>query len=313
MQEAASRRQVTNRKGAMTGRKLFCFGLGYSALTLVAGLRREGWQAAGTTRDESKAHALRAEGIETFLFRPDRPLERPAQALSGVSHVLVSVPPGEEGDPVLAAHAADLADAAPAWTGYLSTTGVYGDRGGGWVDETSDLEPSTERGRRRVSAERAWREWAADAQCPLCIFRLAGIYGPGRNALRSVAEGRAKRIVKPGQVFSRVHVEDIAQILHASMADPAAGDIFNVCDDEPAPPADVTSFACGLLGVEPPPPAPFEEAAQDMSEMARSFYAESRRCRNDRIKQALGVKLRYPTYREGLRALFAAGEGRNGK
>ncbi|MFP4002541.1 MAG: SDR family oxidoreductase [Alphaproteobacteria bacterium] len=297
----------------MDANRLFCFGLGYSALRLAEILRTEGWRVAGTTRDAEKAEALRARGLEAFIFSPGRPLENPGQALAGASHVLSSVPPGPEGDPVLAAHAADLADAAPLWTGYLSTTGVYGDRGGGWVDEDSPLEPATGRGRRRLAAEAGWRNWAADAQRPLCIFRLAGIYGPGRNALRTVAEGRAKRIEKPGQVFSRIHVEDIARVLRASMARPGTDGVFNVCDDEPAPPADPVTFACELLGVEPPPLVPFEEAARDMPEMGRSFYAESKRCRNDRIKKALGVTLKYPTYREGLRALFEAGEGQPGK
>lgn len=294
----------------MAAGRLFCFGLGYSATALIGGLRSEGWRIAGTTRDSGKAEALRGEGIDAFVFGPGAPLERPGEVLTGVTHVLISVPPDGDGDPVLAAHAADLARAWPNWIGYLSTTGVYGDRGGGWVDEESALVPSTARGRRRVAAEKAWAEWAAATQCPLRIFRLAGIYGPGRNVLRTVAEGRARRIVKPGQVFSRIHVDDIAQTLRASMAAPDAAAVFNVCDDEPAPPADPVTFACALLGVEPPPLIPFGKAARDMSAMARSFYAESKQCRNDRIKERLGVRLTYPTYREGLRALFEAGEGR---
>ncbi len=290
--------------------RLFCFGLGYSALTLAATLRAEGWHVSGTTRDPGKAELLRSAGIDSCLFAPDHPMGDAARALSGATHVLISIPPGAEGDAVLAAHAADLARAAPAWTGYLSTTGVYGDRGGGWVDEAGRLEPATERGRRRMAAESAWRDWAAQTQCRLHVFRLAGIYGPGRNALRAVAEGRARRIVKPGQVFSRIHVEDVARILRASMAHRAAGDVFNVCDDEPTPPADPVTFACELLGVPPPPVMSFAVAAGNMTDMARSFYAESKRCRNDRIKRVLGVELKYPTYREGLRALFEAGEGR---
>lgn len=294
----------------MTGNRLFCFGFGYSARALADTLRGEGWQIAGTTRDPCKARVLCADGVDAHVFAPGKPLEHPAASLAGTTHVLISIPPGELGDPVLAAHAADLADAAPLWTGYLSTTGVYGDRGGGWVDEDSPLHPSTARGCRRMAAETAWRDWAAEARCPLGIFRLAGIYGPGRNALCAVAEGRAKRIVKPGQVFSRIHVQDVARVLRAAMIAPDAAGIFNVCDDEPCPPADPVTFACELMGVTPPPLVPFEEAARDMSEMARSFYAESKRCRNERIKRVLGVTLEYPTYREGLRALSEAGEGR---
>jgi nucleoside-diphosphate-sugar epimerase len=197
-------------------------------------------------------------------------------------------------------HAADLAALRPAWVGYLSTTGVYGDRAGGWVDEASALTPAGERGRRRVAAEAGWRALGL----PLHIFRLAGIYGPGRSALDSVRAGKAQRIDKPGQVFSRIHVDDIAAVLDASIARPYPGAIYNVCDDDPAPPQDVIAYACALLGRAPPPLVPFDQAA--LSPMARSFYGESKRVSNRRIKDELGVRLRFPDYRAGLDALAAA-------
>lgn len=215
------------------------------------------------------------------------------------------MPPGETGDPVLAAHGECIAGLGPRlrWLAYLSTTGVYGDRGGAWVDETTPLRPTSERGCRRLAAEEAWRALADRAHLPLHVFRLAGIYGPGRNPLRSVIDGTAKRIVKTGQVFSRIHVEDIAAVLDASIARPNPGAAYNVCDDEPAPPQEVVLFAAGLLGRAPPPEVDFETA--DLTPMARSFYAESKRVSNRRIREELGVRLAYPTYREGLRALLA--------
>jgi nucleoside-diphosphate-sugar epimerase len=223
--------------------------------------------------------------------------------LRGVTHLLSSVPPDADGDPVLRHHAADLA-ALPglAWVGYLSTTGVYGDRQGGWVDEDSNLTPGTERGRRRLAAERAWLA----SGLPVHLFRLAGIYGPGRNQLAGLRAGTAQRIDKPGQVFSRIHVDDIATVLAASIACPSPGRAYNVCDNEAAPPAEVVAHAAGLLGMAPPPLVPF--ATAELSPMARSFYADSKRVDNARIKAELGVALRYPTYREGLAALLAAGE-----
>ncbi|WP_439123769.1 SDR family oxidoreductase, partial [Marivita sp.] len=215
----------------------------------------------------------------------------------------VSAGPTETGDPTLSLIKTDItAQAARAnWVGYLSTTGVYGDAKGDWVDESAPLSPATERGRRRVNAEAAW---AAIPDLPLHIFRLAGIYGPGRGPFTKVRDGTARRIIKPGQVFSRIHVEDIAQVLEASMADPKPGTVYNLCDDDPAPPQDVIAHAATLLGVAAPPETPFEQA--ELSPMARSFYAESKRVRNDRIKSDLGVTLKYPDYRAGLAAVLAA-------
>lgn len=289
----------------MASRTMFVFGLGYSAGVLAQRLLAEGWTVRVTVRDAGKAAALAAGGIQSLVFDGASPIADIASALDGVTHVLSSVPPGADGDPVLHHHGADLAARAAqfAWAGYLSTTGVYGDRAGGWVDEASELTPATARGERRVAAEAGWCRLWADAGLPVHLFRLAGIYGPGRNALETVRSGNARRVVKPGQVFSRTHVDDIAQVLAASIARPNPGAAYNVCDDDPAPPQEVVLHACELLGVAPPPEVPFEEA--EMSEMGRSFYAESKRVSNRRIKEELGVALLYPDYRAGLAALLA--------
>lgn len=276
--------------------RLFCFGLGFSAEILASRLKSKGWQAAGTTRTRGRVEALATRGYEAHLFGSPAPLQ-------DATHILVSIPPGGAGDPVLAHHAQDLAEVRPAWLGYLSTTGVYGDHAGAWVDEQTPPAPQSERAKRRVAAEQAWTQWGRAHGVPVHIFRLAGIYGPGRNQLESLRDGTARRIVKPGQVFSRIHVDDIATVLEASIAKPNAGAIYNLCDDEPAPPHEVIDYAAKLLNMSPPPLERFEDAASTMSEMALSFYADSKRVRNDRIKSELGVKLLYPTYREGLMAL----------
>ena len=289
----------------MSGEKrLFCFGCGYSALVLAKRFVTRELAVAGTCRTEEKAARLREAGIEPFVFGDGAPFADAEAALAGTTHLLISAPPGEKGDPVLAAHREVLTRLAPKteWAGYLSTTGVYGDRQGGWVTEETPLDPAVARSDRRAAAEREWQRLARESGLPLHVFRLAGIYGPGRNQLQSVADGTAKRIVKEGQIFSRIHVEDIANVLEASMARPNPGAVYNVCDDEPAPAPEPVTYAAGLLGVEPPPEIPFEEA--DLSPMARSFYAASRRVSNKRIHEELGVTLDYPTYREGLRALI---------
>jgi len=283
--------------------KLFCFGLGYSALALAESLPAEGWGIAGTCRTAEKQPELARRGITVHLFGRGRPL--PESAFEGVTHILQSIPPDGEGDPVLAMHGETLARLPQLrWFGYLSTTGVYGDRGGDWVDEHSDLQPTGERGRRRVAAEVGWSRLAHAEGLPLHIFRLAGIYGPGRSALDSLRAGTARRVIKPGQVFSRIHVADIAQVLRASMAQPNPGAVYNVCDDDPAPPWAVIEYAAELLGIPPPPAVPFEQA--QLSDMARSFYDDNKRVRNERIKKELGVQLTYPSYRAGLQALFAS-------
>ena len=278
---------------------MFCFGLGYSAQVLARGLAAEGWRIAGTCRADKTD--LKACGYEIHRFDGSAPLDDPVKALAGTTHLLSSVPPGASGDPVLARHGVDIEKIESLeWIGYLSTTGVYGDREGGWVDESAELSPSGERGRRRVVAEAAW--FVLDTKAAVQSFRLAGIYGPGRSALDTVRQGRARRIVKPGQVFSRIHVDDIAKVLRASIARPNSGAAYNVCDDAAAPPEDVITFACNLLGVAPPPEIAFEDA--ELSEMARSFYRDNKRVSNKRIKETLGVELRWPNYRDALRVML---------
>jgi len=275
-------------------RRFFLFGLGFSGRIIARRLQQAGWEVAGTSRS---GDLFDLPGVTCHPFDRDHPL--PAAALDGVTHVLSSVPPDAVGDPVLDVMGDALRALRPHWAGYLSTTGVYGDCGGGWVDEDSPLDPSLERSRRRVAAEAAWRA----SGLPVHIFRLAGIYGPGRSAVDSVRSGKARRIVKPGQVFSRIHVEDIAAAVMASMDRPHPGTAYNLCDDDPAPPQEVIAHACALLGVAPPPEIPWEEARATLSPMALSFYADNKRVRNGRMKTELGVALAYPSYREGLAAI----------
>jgi nucleoside-diphosphate-sugar epimerase len=277
---------------------LLSIGHGYSAQALARLLLPQGWHIIGTTRSAEKAERLQAEGIEAGIW-PGASL---APLLARATHILTSVSPDEAGDPVLAAQGAEIAASRPEWVGYLSTTGVYGDHQGGWVDETTDLTPGTRRGKWRMQAEAQWQALGL----PLHIFRLAGIYGPGRGPFAKVRAGTARRILKPGQVFSRIHVDDIAATLAASIARPDPGAIYNVCDDDPAPPEDVISYAAQLLGLPIPPAEDWGKA--EMTPMARSFYAESKRVRNDRIRHALGVTLAYPDYRAGLAALLASGD-----
>ncbi|MCW2244147.1 SDR family oxidoreductase [Azospirillum canadense] len=289
----------------MTAPRLFVFGLGFTARVFAEALKAEGWRVAATCRSEDKRATLEAQGFEAFLFDRGRPLADARAALDGTTHLLVSVPPDGKGDPVLDQHAMDLADVRTLdWAGYLSTTGVYGDTKGEWVGEAAWLRPTGDRQKRRVEAERGWLNLYRQYGVPLHVFRLAGIYGPGRSALDNVRDGTAKRVDKPGQVFSRIHVEDIAGTLRASMATPTLGAVYNVADDLPSPSHEVVAYACDLLNVEPPPLVPFEKA--ELSPMAASFYADCRRVKNDRIKRQLGVELKYPDYRAGLDAQFAA-------
>ena len=285
--------------------KLLIFGFGYTARCLVDEMHPAPGSVRATTRSPQKAGALRAAGVEPRIF----PGTDMGADLDWASHVLITAGPEEGRDPVLA----ELRDAFQRnagrldWVGYLSTTGVYGDHEGGWVDETTPLTPTTARGRARVAAEAEWVRLYRRHGLPLHIFRLAGIYGPGRGPFEKVRNGTARRIVKPGQVFSRIHVEDIAQVVLASIAHPDPGAVYNVCDDDPAPPQDVIAHAAELLGLPPPPQVPFDEA--ELSPMARSFYAESKRVDNRRMKEELGVALRYPDYRAGLAALLALEPG----
>ncbi|MBL4915924.1 SDR family oxidoreductase [Szabonella alba] len=277
---------------------LLSLGHGYSAQALARLLLPQGWQVIGTTRSAVKAADLAATGVEPLIW-PGEPI---APALARATHILSSIAPGAGGDPLLAAHRDEIAAAAPRWAGYLSTTGVYGDHQGSWVDETTPLTAGTQRGKWRIKAEAEWQALGL----PLHIFRLAGIYGPGRGPFAKLREGSARRIVKPGQVFSRIHVEDIAQVLAASIARPDPGAVYNLCDDDPAPPEDVIDHAAHLLGLPSPPAEDWDSA--EMTPMARSFYAESKRVRNDRIKRDLGIRLLYPDYRSGLAALLRQGD-----
>jgi nucleoside-diphosphate-sugar epimerase len=274
---------------------LLSIGHGYSAQALARRLLPQGWQIIGTTRTEAGAKALRATGIDALVW-PEADLSGP---LAKATHLLTSVAPGDS-DPVLQAIGPQIAGSALKWVGYLSTTAVYGHHNGDWVDETTPLAPTTARGSARVQAEADWTALGL----PLHIFRLAGIYGPGRGPFEKVRDGTARRIHKAGQVFSRIHVDDIAHVLHAALQRPHPG-IYNVCDDDPASPEDILGLAADMLGLPPPPIVPYEQA--EMTPMARSFYAENKRVRNDRIKTVLGVTLDYPTYREGLAAILAAG------
>jgi nucleoside-diphosphate-sugar epimerase len=282
--------------------RLFIFGLGYSGLEIARLAKAAGWSVAGTCTSEQKAAGLRADGIEAHRF--DGTAVLPAGALDGASHVLCTIAPGPTGDPALRTCSRLLRGAR--WLGYLSTTGVYGDHGGAWVDEETPATPGQPRSLSRLAAERAWQALGLEAGAAVDVFRLPGIYGPGRSAVDQVKAGTARRIDKPGQVFSRIHVEDIAGTVLMAITGAHAGAVYNVADDLPASTSDVVAFACDLLGRPAPPVIPWEQAAPTMSAMARSFYAETRRVKNDRIKNALGVVLRYPTYREGLRAIAAA-------
>lgn len=285
--------------------RLFVFGLGYSARAFVADAgHRFDWIGA-TTRSPAKAEALRSGGIEPFLFDGTAPTPGLAEALADVTHVLVSIAPEAAGDPVLIHHGADLERVRPRWIGYLSTVGVYGDHGGGWVDEETPLRPVSQRSVQRVAAEEAWLALAQRTGTPVQIFRLSGIYGPGRNAFVNFETGTARRLVKPGQVFNRIHVADIAGVLSAAIAGEPATRVYNVTDDEPAPPQDVVAHAAALLGVAPPPEQDFETA--ELSPMARSFYGENKRVSNARVKAELGYRFRFPDYRTALAALHRDG------
>lgn len=285
---------------------LLCFGLGTSALACARRLARMGWRVTGTARTADGVAKVEAAGFAGVLFDGARPSAETALALHDASHLLVSIPPGAAGDPVLTHCGHDL-ERAPALKAivYLSTVGVYGDAGGGWVDETSPTRPTSDRSRARHAAEQAWAALAAATGRRLVVLRLAGIYGPGRSAIDNLKSGSARRIIKPGQVFNRIHVDDVAAAAVAALGNAAANGITNVADDEPAPPQDVIAHAAGLLGMAPPPEIAFADAA--LSPMAVSFYAENKRVRNDRLKSELGVSLLYPTYREGLARILAGG------
>jgi nucleoside-diphosphate-sugar epimerase len=284
--------------------RLFCFGLGYSAQVLGRQLAAQGWRISGTARSAEGARVLADAGFEALVFDGAAPSAAVRDALQNATHVLVSIPPDADGDPALRHHGRDL-EASPSvkWIGYLSTIGVYGDHGGAWIDETTPATPTHERSRWRLAAEDAWRALGDRSGKRVQVFRLPGIYGPGRSAIERVGEGSAQRIVKPGQVFNRVHVDDIAGALAAAIAGRGAHHIYNVTDDEPAPPQDVIAYAAELLHMPPPPEIPFDDAK--LSPMAASFYAENKRVRNARMRNELAVTLKFPSYREGLQAILA--------
>ncbi len=307
-------------------KKLFCFGFGYTCHYLATQLQAprletspessfgqpmdgqsdsQQWRIAGTTRGMEKRAALRSNGIEAHIFDSEKPLGDPEGMLEGTTHLLISTPPDQSGDTVFHYHADHILDLMPQleWVGYLSTTGVYGDRDGAWVDENSNVKPSSIRGTRRVRAESEWLSLWSSYQIPVHIFRLAGIYGPGRCALDSVRSGIARRIIKPGHAFCRIHVEDIAQTLLKSMIRPNPGQIYNVADDEPAPSHEVIAYASRLLGKEPPPLVRFDDA--NLAPITLSFYSENKSVKNTKIKQDLGVKLCYPNFRKGLDACLS--------
>ena len=287
---------------------LFIFGLGFSGRTIAERRLARGDTVTGTVRSQDKARTLSAAGVTARVFGHDGRDDVIDSDIAACEALLISVPPGTGGDPVLAAYARQIASAPNLrWIGYLSTIGVYGDHGGAWVDERTPATPTNARSREHAAAEQAWLAFGAANSIAVQIFRLAGIYGPGQSQLVQLARGTARRIIKPGQVFNRIHVEDIARAVDASLDRPRSGAIYNVTDNEPAPPQDVVTFAASLCGVAPPREISLEDAG--LTEMGRSFYAESKRVRNDLLRNELGVTLAYPTYREGLRALRAAGEG----
>jgi nucleoside-diphosphate-sugar epimerase len=274
------------------------FGFGFSAAALAQRLNPAEWAISATSRSAEGAAAITRLGFNPLAFDEHENLP------DGVTHIISSVPPGADGDSVLRRYGADLEKRGRGlnWLAYLSTTGVYGDHGGAWVTEDTALTPNTERGHRRLRAEQQWLALHQNNEAPVHVFRLAGIYGPGRNALDNVRDGTAKRVVREGQVFSRIHVEDIAGILMASMGKPNPGRAYNVADDEPCPPQDVITFGAELLGMTPPPLVPFEQA--ELSPMARSFYMDSKRVSNGRVKTELGYQFRFPNYRIGLTSLM---------
>ena len=279
------------------GRRLFIFGYGFTGAALARRLRPEGWSVAGTSRTDEGRAALAAKGIE-----PVDPADPAAlrQAVSTADALLIAAPPADDGCPGFNALARFLVAGTPAWTGYLSTTGVYGDRGGGWVFEDSELAARSQEGARRVAAERGWLQLGRDLGLTVTVFRLPGIYGPGRSPFDRLERG--VRMNKPGHVFSRIHVDDLAAGLAASIARPRAGGIYNLCDDAPASPSVVNAYAASLAGIALPPEQPWDEAL--LSPAARRFYAESKRVSNARAKAELGWRPAYPNYREGLAAIW---------
>ena len=296
------RKRLETRLGTVMG--VFFFGMGYSSLASARAIHQSidgSIPIAGTTRTEEKAEELADSAYRIHVFDGESPGATLDEDLEKATHVILSIPPDEHGDPALKLHRASLDRAKNLqWIGYYSTVGVYGDFGGAWIDESAATSPINRRSQQRLEAEIAWRDYAASRGLPLLILRLAGIYGPGRSAFDKLRDGTARRIVKPGQVFNRIHVEDIGRVTALAAARTLSG-TYNLADDEPAPPQDLVTHAAGLMGITPPPEVPFEKA--EMTPMARSFYSDNKRVSNKAIKSALGIELLYPTYREGLGAI----------
>ncbi len=285
-------------------KKIFCFGLGFHGSALVQDVRARGGTASGTCRDNAHKDVWAEAGVQSYYFDGKEDSNAVENAVREASHVLVTIPPQKgAGDVILQYFKKILTNSSQLrWLGYLSTTGVYGNRDGGWVDETSELRPGFDHQQRRVEAEGQWRDLYREHQVPVHVFRLAGIYGPGRNLLQRVRQGSARRIDQPGLVFNRIHLKDVVQVLSASMDQPHPGAIYNVSDDVPSSPAEAVAFACELLHVEVPPLIALKDA--EFSDMARGFYLTNKKVRNHKIKEELGVQLQYPDYKAGLRALL---------
>ncbi len=287
----------------MSQQHLFCFGLGFTGSALGETLLKDGWNVSGTCRTEEEQSELKKRGFDAYRFDGTRYEIELLESLASANHILSTIPPGDTDDPVLFSFKQHLAQKENlSWVGYLSTTGVYGNRDGSWVDEDSETRPISHRGQKRLATEQAWQNLLEQHSVPLHIFRLSAIYGPGRNSLKRVLEGKARRIDQPGLLFSRIHLADLVQVLYASIKNPSPGRIYNVGDDLPAPPEKVIRFACELLNTSPPPLKTIEEAG--LSNLAKSFYEDSKRVSNKRMKKELGVRLLYPDYKAGLTDLL---------
>ena len=300
---------IDNFKGCIQNfprnKKLFCFGLGYTSSALAVELLKHDWSIGGTTTDADKCNALKEQGINAFVFDKTHPLCAPDQSLKDITHLLLSIPPGEDGDIGFNFHGNEL-ESLPnlEWVGYLSATSVYGNYNGGWIDEMAPPSPISRRGSLRLKAEQQWYSLFLSSGFPLHIFRLSGIYGPGRSTLDVVRAGQARRIVKEGHVFNRIHIDDIVQSLMASISKPNVGEVYNLADDMPVPSHEVIKYACELLGMDVPPLTPYDEVDY-LAPIVRSFYQDNKRIQNDKIKEELGVRLMYPDYKAGLNACFA--------